>query len=53
MTLDSENIVTWNGTNWFTVFLMVAIPWLVIGLVAALVWGKTARLGGSKDHRTQ
>ncbi len=32
-----ENILSWNAPNWVTVFLMAALPWLVIALVFRLI----------------
>lgn len=49
--MTDENIISWNMPNWITVVLMVTITWGVLGFLAALTFGKTARLGGKRDHR--
>lgn len=39
----SENILTWNVTNWITVLLMAAIGFFLLGTITKFVQGK---LGG-------
>lgn len=42
----SENLISWNFTNWITVVLMVLGGYIVIGMVAKLVSRST---GGANE----
>lgn len=44
-----ENILSWNMENWITVIFMVLIPWLVIGFVFAMLFGRIAKKNGAPD----
>ena len=34
--MESDNIITWNLTNWITVVLMAAIGFFLLGIVQKL-----------------
>lgn len=43
----SENIITWNVTNWVTVILMAAIGFFILGATTKFVQGKMSSASGS------
>lgn len=40
--MDGENIITWNLANWITIILMVAIGYVIYGLVGNVARNKIA-----------
>ena len=47
--MNAENILTWNAENWITVLVMVFLPWLVIGFIVAVMFGKTVQRGSHEN----